>query len=123
MRSPLTTVPGVFFGSTKVIMPNSGGSQTKRVAATASRIRSEANSWPSCRNKLLTHAPAHACFTYWATDQDVTHSEGEVVLIIKSQRPGVQNCGFPSFWRFKSRSAIFLHPTRNRVALGKSESD
>src|SRR3546814_1228755 len=111
MRSPLTTVPGVFFGSTKVIMPNSGGSQTQRVAATASRIRSEANSWPSCRNKLLTHAPAHTCFTYWAKGQEVTHSAGDFVLINTAQRPGGTNCGLPIFWRLKCRSAILTPST------------
>src|SRR3546814_11364398 len=64
-----------------------------------SRIRAEANSWPSCRNKLLTHAPAHACFTYWAKGQEVTHSEGDFVLINTAQRPGGTNCGLPIFWR------------------------
>ena len=59
-----------------VTIPRSGTSgQRHRVAATARRIITLASSSPCSRRKHeQIHAPAHACLTYSANGQLVTHT-------------------------------------------------
>lgn len=61
-----------FFRSIKVIIPSAGGSpKCALVAATASRIISEATPAPSFLKAEHTYAPAHAWRTYCAYGYEV----------------------------------------------------
>ena len=67
-----------------------------KVAAIAERIRSLESPAPSLRNRLFTHAPAHACLTYCAKGHDVTQIARRHVESKTTHRPGGTNCGDPT---------------------------